>query len=397
MSRLTTRAACTGLSVLVLSVLGTLVPAPGGVVAQSALGAGGFGLLSEGLDARARGLGVPGIGLGGWHLSPTDPAAAAGLALPSATATFQPSVSEGDGALEAGATRFPAVGASYPFGRHVISLQFGSFLDQEWSARVERTLDLSGQPVDAVDSFEATGGIGHVRLGWATRIGTSLAVGLTAGSYVGSLERRFSRSLDAAAVGPDVAPFETRGRWRTSGPLASAGVIWEPTSLLRLAASGEWSGDLELDPVTGTDAEFLEVPMPLTVRVGGTFAMTPAVALAAGVSRADWSDARAVLGPDDVRDVTWGYGAGAEWMAGTVRGRQIPLRFGYRQQELPFHFEGQPVEERSWSGGLGLHLVDSGEVPVARITISMERGSRDAGAMSEDYWRTTVSLRLAGG
>lgn len=396
MSRLTSTAAST-VSVLLLATLGTLLPAPGGVAGQSVLGAGGFGLLSEGLDARARGLGVPGIGLGGWHLSSTDPAAAAGLSLPSATATFQPSVSEGDGALEAGATRFPAVGASYPFGRHVISLQFGSFLDQEWSARVERTLDLSGQPVDAVDTYEATGGIGQVRVGWATRIGPSVAVGLTAGSYIGSLERRFTRSLDDAAVGPDVAPFETRGRWRTSGPLASAGVIWEPTSLLRLAVSGEWSGDLELDPVTGTDAEFLEVPMPLTARAGGTFALTPTVALAAGVARADWSDARAVLGLDDVREVTWGYGGGGEWIAGTVRGRQVPLRFGYRQQELPFHFEGQPVEERSWSGGLGFHLVDSGDVPVARITLSMERGSRDAGAVSEDYWRTTLSLRLAGG
>lgn len=397
MSRSTRTAAGTGLSVLLLAALGTLLPAPGGLAGQSALGSGGFGLLSEGLDARARGLGVPGIGLGGWHLSPTDPAAAAGLALPSVTATFQPSVSDADGALEAGATRFPAVGASYPFGRHVISLQFGSFLDQEWTARVEHTLDLSGQPVEAVDTYEAMGGIGHVRVGWATRIGPSLAVGLTAGSYVGSLERRFSRSLDDAAVGPDVAPFQTRGRWRTSGPLASAGVIWEPTSLLRLAVSGEWSGELELDPVPGTDAEFLEVPMPLTVRAGGTFALTPAVALAAGLSRADWSDTRRVLGPDDVREVTWGYGAGAEWMAGSVRGRQVPLRFGYRQQQLPFHSEGQPVEERSWSGGLGFHLVDSGDVPVARITLSMERGSRDAGALSEDYWRTTVSLRLAGG
>jgi len=379
-----------------------LLVSTGPVAAQSLMSGGGLGLLSDPLDARARGLGSVGTGLSGWHLLATDPAAAAGLTLPSIHATVQPTNLQIEGGFEAGGTRFPVAGVAYPFGRHVVSLQFGSFLDQEWQVQVQREIAVPGAAegvtmVTTRDRYESAGGVGQVRLGWATRVGSSVAVGVTVGSYSGAIERRFLRELNPDQVGPDVEPFRTTGRWRASGALASAGVIWDISSLYRVAASVDWADDLRLDPVAPTAGGVREYALPMTARVGGEFVLTPGIALAAGFSRADWSDTDGDLGGDAARGTAWGYGAGIELRGPSIRGRGVPLRVGMRHQDLPFHFDGSPAEERSFSAGLGTNLAITETMPVARVDLGLERGSRDAGALSESFWRTTVSLRLAGG
>jgi len=367
------------------------------VSAQSLLNAGGLGYLTEPLDARFRGLGGGGIGLDGWYLLGTDPAAAAGLVLPSITATFQPSTSQvGDG-LEAGGTRFPTLGVSYPFGRHVLSIQFGSFLDQDWRSVEEQTLDLSGRDVDAVDTFESSGSIGQARFGWATRISQSLAVGVSAGSFVGSTERRFTRELDPEQVGTDVDPFEAAGRWRASGIVAGASVRWSPSDLVTLGGGLEWTGDLSMDPVAPTEGGPRSYSMPLTLRGGGTFSLAPDLSLALSMSRADWSGVDADLDGGAARDVAWSYGGGLEWGGATFLGRRAPFRVGYRSLDLPFHFQGEAASESAFGGGLSLNLADTEVMPVARMGVSVERGTRTAGSLEERFWRTTVSLRLAGG
>ena len=52
--------------------------------------------------------------------------------------------------------------------------------------------------------------------------------------------------------------------------------------------------------------------------------------------------------------------------------------------------------ESSLVGGAGLALVRAGTLPLAQIDLAVERGSRTSGSVTEDYWRSTVSLRLAG-
>jgi hypothetical protein len=365
--------------------------------AQSFLNPGGLGVLSEPLDGRARAVGGAGVGLEGWHLLSTDPAAAAGLVLPSVTAAFQPSASEMENGLEAGGTRFPILGASYPFGRHVLSLQFGSFLDQEWRSEEESSLNLSERTVDVVDIFESEGGLGQIRLGWATRIRPSLAVGVNVGSFVGSMERRFTRELNPDQVGVGVDPFEEAGRWRASGAVAAAGIRWMPSELVTLGGTVEWTGDLTMDPVAPTPGGERSYSMPLTLRAGGTFSLMPGASLVLGVSRSDWSPVDEELGGGVARDVAWSYGGGVEWSRGTVLGRPFPMRLGYRSQELPFHFRGEPSSESAFSGGIGLNLADVEAIPLARVDISLGRGERTAGPVSETFWRTTVSVRLAGG
>jgi hypothetical protein len=379
--------------------LGTalMLAGPSMAAAQSHLSGGGLGLFAEPLDARSRALGSVGTGLSGWHISPTDPAALAGIDLPSITASLQPSTVSTDGAAEAGGARFPVFGVAYPFGDHVATLQFGSFLEQDWEARVEREISVGGETVTARDRYESLGGIGQVRLGWATRIGEDVAVGVTVGSYIGSMERHFTRELDPGGVGPGVEPFRDRGRWRASGPAIAAGVAWDPSDLLRVSASVDWAGDLTLDPVAPTTGSEVVYPMPLTLRGGGTFTLTDGLALVVGVSRADWSGIDEALGGDAARGAAWSYGGGVEWSEMSLLGRGLPVRLGYTMRDLPFHFDGEPSEESSFSGGFGMDLSRGETRSVARLDLSLERGSRSAGVFSEDYWRTTVSMRLAGG
>ncbi len=382
---------------LVLALLAACLLLPSSAEAQSLMNAGGLGLLSDPLDARSRALGSVGIGLEGWYMLGTDPSAAAGLNLPSVTGTFQPSSSRVDGGARAGGTRFPMLGVSYPFGRHVFVVQFGSFLDQEWEVRTERTLNISGQEVDAVDRFESVGGIGQARLGWATRVSEDLAIGLNVGSYTGAMERRFVRQLDPDVVGSGVEPFLNQGRWRASGLTVAAGATWQPSSVVRVAASLEQAGDLTLDPVAPTPGPEKSYPMPMTLRAGGTVTLASDLRFSTGLSRADWSGVDEALGGDAARGVAWGYGAGIEWVGSTILGRTAPIRLGYRHQDLPFHFQGNPATETAFSAGLSANLADTETMPVARIEYSLERGSRDAAAFSEEYWRSTLSIRLAGG
>ena len=68
-------------------------------------------------DAKAQALGGIGLGLMGLSLTPTDPASAASLAIPSITFTLASSwvdVREGESPGSAQGTRFPVIGVSYP-------------------------------------------------------------------------------------------------------------------------------------------------------------------------------------------------------------------------------------------------------------------------------------------
>ncbi|MEX2530589.1 MAG: hypothetical protein WD960_07440 [Gemmatimonadota bacterium] len=386
-----------GALTLFFGALGLLVGvgAPQGASAQSLFSGGGLGMPADPVEARSRAMGGVQVGLPGWQISMVDPASAAGLLLPSITATVQPSTIQPAGELSGGGSRFPLVGVSYPFGRHVISLQLGSFLDQEWEVRSERSIPLGEGTVSAVDVLSSLGSVGQVRMGWAFPMTQDLAVGANIGTYIGSVEKRFRRDLDAAGLDVGVEPFFSSTRWRASGPMASAGVVWNPSALFRLAGAVEWSGDLEMDP-QNEDGSERSYPMAMTVRGGGTFTLAPDLLLTLGASAADWSETAAALDDGGARDRAFSYGGGIEWTRATLRGRSMPVRVGYGSRQLPFHFRGEAVDESSFAAGFGLNLASSETIPTARIDVTVERGSRTAVSLTEEFWRGAISIRLAG-
>ncbi len=138
--------------------------------------------------------------------------------------------------------------------------------------------------------------------------------------------------------------------------------------------------------------------MPLQLRGGISGSLAPGLSAVVSGSWADWSATS-----DDLVDDTTGpsgsavtLGAGLEWERMSLFGRPMPLRFGWHRAELPFAFDDQKALESSLVGGAGLALVRAGTLPLAQIDLAVERGSRTSGSVTEDYWRSTVSLRLAG-
>jgi len=384
-------------ALVALASVGLAFPVPG--EAQSLFSAGGLGVPTGAADARARMVGGVGIGLSGGYYSPTDPAAAGWLLLPGISASMEAGTESFNGGETTGRTRFPSFGIAYPYGGNVYTAGFTGLLSQEWRSEVTRVIDFGdGLLVDAVDRFQGQGGIGSAQVGVARRLGSSLAVGVNTGLYLGTVERVFERELDPTDVGPEVEFFSTRGKWRAQGNSVTASASWEPNSTIRVGAGATWSGDLTLEPEGRTTGSALVVPMPLELRVGAFATLAPGLGLAVSMSRADWSEAAAAMEDTDAPGTVLTWGVGTEWNAGTLRGRRVPMALGYRRTDLPFSFLGAAATESALTGGLGIHLAETEGVPLAQVHLGFERGSRraDGAGAEEDFFRTTVTFRISG-
>jgi hypothetical protein len=384
------------LAPLVLAATIFLVsPFPG--AAQSLLSASGLGIPVEAPDGRSRMLGSVGVALSGSALLPNDPASAGWSTLPGIVMSGQAGGETFQDGGTAYQSRFPFLGIVYPYGSQIYSLSFSGAFSQEWDVEVDRILELAGEPVGAVDRFEGRGGVSAARFGVARRLAEDrVSVGANIGSHLGSVERRFSRELNPDDVGTEVEPFELEGVWRSAGLTAAAGAHWDVTPLIRLGGSVTWSEDLRLDPTADTDGEAQRIPMPMELR-GGVFAtLTPGLGLAASIYRADWSETAEALGDTEAPGMVWQWGTGLEWAGTTVLGRQVPLAAGYRSRDLPFSFLGSAARESAFTGGIGIHLADAETTPMARLHVGFEVGTRTAGDLEEDFWRTTFTLRLSG-
>jgi hypothetical protein len=385
-----------------LMLLGAAALLPWGLGAQSLLGSRGLGLPLEALDARSRARGSVGVGLPGGSLNPTNLAATTDLLIPTLTFTVQPYWGGGsldDESLRARGTRFPLLGLAYPVVDldGMVTLTFGSYMDQRWEVVEPDTAVLSGEPTPVTNTFRSEGGVASIQLGWAQRIGSSLSVSLSAGLHTGSVTRTYRRTFDSLAVSePQILPFSDGGKWQFKGPTGTLGAVWDPSELLRVGASVTWSGELDADPTEDTRGVAASYALPTTFRVGASGALTPRLSLTLGGSYADWSATREGLQPGTVADKVWSLGGGVEWEVTGLGGRTIPLRIGVHRSDLPFPFEDQQPTETVFSGGLGLNLTQAEEFVLAGVDLSMERGRRDAGALKEDFWRGSMTFRVAG-
>lgn len=385
------------LTLALLVAVGGAQPLP----AQSILGVGGLGIPVESLDAQARALGSVGLSLLDASLLPTDPTAFFGLLLPTVTATMQTtwsSTSYGGEELIGRTVRFPAIGLAYPVVRFegMAFLTFGGFLDQAWAVMEEGTIDLGGQSVATRDTYGSEGGISSLKLGWAQRLGERLVVGGSLGTYVGEVTRTFVRVLEPLAVTTNVSSYVDGGRWNFTGPTGTLGVMWDPTEIVRVAGSVTWSGTLKANPSEDTKGDAERFQPPLEFRVGTAASLTTRLSAMANLSYSDWSGSGGI-DPSAMTGANWSFGAGLEWGGARLGDRSIPLRFGYRRTDLPFRLGADDPVESVLAAGIGFNLRQLGTISLARMDLAVERGSRDAGTLSEAFTRMTVTLRLAGG
>ena len=386
--------------VLFLALALALGAAP--AAAQSLLDAGGFGATVDAVDGRGRGLGSVGPGLFGTGVTPGDPGAALDLSVPTVAFSMQSSwlkVDQVAGRTEVSGSRFPALGIAYPVRNWgILTATYGGVLDQRWTMVREEQLDLGtgGGGASATDEFVSDGGVAAARLGFARRVSPRLGVAVAVGSFTGTVVRGFTRSFDSLDEGLSVATFRSAGKWGYSGVTATFGLVFDVAEVLRAAGTITWAASLNAEPTEGTEGTARKYDMPLEFRGGVSGTLAPGFSAVLSASYADWAGTAADLREATTAGAALTLGAGLEWEGLTALGRPLPLRFGWRRARLPFGFDGEIPVESTLAGGFGLVLQRAGPLPLAQVDVGVERGSRSAGAVSENFWRSTVSLRLAG-
>ena len=256
---------------------------------------------------------------------------------------------------------------------------------------------LSGEPISVTNLYRSEGGISTFRLGWAQRFGQSLSLSAGAGYHTGSVTRTFVRGFDSLSVGTvEIKAYSDGGKWQYGGPTGSIGAVWDPLEFLRVSGSVTWNGTLEAEPSSATSGAAASYDLPTEFRVGASGVLTPRLSLSLGMSYADWKPSPEGLSAETVAGGIMSIGGGIEWQGRGLGSRTIPLRLGMRRSALPFLLDGAEPTESILSGGVGLNLTQADEFVLAGVDMALERGSREAGSFSEDFWRGTFTFRVSG-
>ncbi|HSJ24356.1 MAG TPA: hypothetical protein VK929_06805 [Longimicrobiales bacterium] len=380
-----------------LAVLLTAVAQPAS--GQSLYNTRGLGTPAPALDGRAAALGGIGVGLIGFHTSMTSPAEMAGVTRRGVSAVLQPvtTSAELDGASDGTTgTRFPVLRIIYPINdRLVMSLGYGSWLEQSWAVRTESEQMIGDQNVTVTDVLQSIGGIAQLRLGAAYQISPTLSVGAAAGLYTGNIERRARRSF-AGDTTAQLAPFENRLRWTYLAPLGSVGVRWDIAGRARLGASVTAGGSLDASGSDG-NAQERSYGAPLEFAGGGSTRISQLLTANAGIV---WTRPPSTDGPVTSRE-TIRAGGGLEYQGVASGARTYPIRLGARWEQLPYHLDSESAaEELALGAGIGFRLGDPAN-PAAVVDFGLERARRTglgstSGELSEGLWRFTFSLSLFG-
>lgn len=389
----------------VVAMLLLLIAGP--VSAQSLFSTRGLGVPAPAIDARAAALGGIGVGLIGFHTSLINPAEIAGITRRGVSAALQPvsSTARMDGEEDGtSGTRFPLMRVLYPLGqRTVLSVGYGSYLEQSWAIVSESAMLLDGRNIGITDVQQSSGGIAQLRLGAAYSVSPTFAVGVAAGLLTGNLERLALRTFTGDTIADADMPeslreFEQRLRWTYLAPMGAVGIRWDLAGRFRIGASAMVGGTVDADGREGA-AEDRTYGGPLEFAAGASARLSPLfLANAGGV----WSRMPGTEGETVTRE-TVRVGAGLEYQGVRSATRTYPVRLGTRWAQLPYHLadETAPTE---WAAGagLGFRLGDPAN-PAAVADIGVERGSRTGlvsasrdDGLRERHWRFTFSLSLFG-
>jgi hypothetical protein len=193
-----------------------------------------------------------------------------------------------------------------------------------------------------------------------------------------------------------VGVFQSGGLWSYSGTSLTGGASVLLGNVAHLAGSLTWSGALDATASDDTDGDSRSYDVPLQLRLGATAVLAPGLSVSAGLTHADWASV-----DDDLRSGTSAgpvssYGLGVELSRASILGRTAPIRLGYRKTDLPFALGGGKPTEKVWAGGGGLNLSQVGELVRAGVDLALERGDRSDSSLSEKFWRSTLTVRVAG-
>lgn len=344
-----------------------------------------------------QGLGYPPGQLSTWALStggalaefdpasPLNPAAIATLPSAALFLHYAPEsrrVTVGDVSEDAVVVRFPVIGAVLTLGgRGAVGIGTSTLLDRTWATTRRLDVDADGQAI--VETFQSRGGMNDVRLAGGWSLGEQLQIGVAAHAITGvnrlTVTRLDERGMDAN--------FEQASEVGFSGIAGSAGVLWSPSRLFAVGASGRLGGTVRAKLGDSTIAS-ATVP----ARVGGAvrYAGLTGASLAARVEWQGWSSMEGLGRTSlDARDV-WEYGVGADVAGPQLLGTPVGLRIGARWRDLPFAIAGDQPSEQALTGGAGL-LFAQGRV---LLDLAVERARREAAGARETSWLVGVGLTV---
>jgi hypothetical protein len=382
------------LALVFVGVSGGVMPVAG----QSLYNAAGLGMPVEAVDGRARALGNLGIGLRGGSFMPTDPGSLGRLRVSTGVMAAQPQwidyqIRDGAAGSVQG-TRFPLLGIAYPLFRGMMSVQIGSFMDQNYEVQRTTTVDFGRGLIDTTDDFQQDGSIANLNLGFSRMFGERFSAGLTVGRYAGSMERSLTRTYGDELT-TDVDSYVEAGTWSYGAWAFTGGVAADLFSRARVAVSVHVPASLDAEADEGTRGADRSYTLPIQYRAGASVSLSPALVVSGSILLADWSDTAPDLAGASVASDQHGFGAGLELSRATFFGKNAPLRLGFRQSGIPFAFD-EGATERIVSGGFGLELSQSGDVVLAGVDLAVERGHRFGGGINEKFWRATISLLASG-
>lgn len=288
--------------------------------------------------------------------------------------------------------RFPQflIGGPIPSSRLALALSYSTYADRDFTLASIGTASPRGVPVGFTDTLSSTGGINDLRVAAAWKVHSRLQLGFAVHALTGI------NRLSSRRVWEDTTFLSTRQSSELDylGYGISAGVIYRPRVGLEIAGVIRQDNDLE---VRQDSVETGSVDLPITISAAGRLAVSSRLAVAAQITRRDWSvaDAGIVDQGGVAAKNTLEYSAGLEFSRDPSRRGHQPIRLGVRYAQLPFLVgEGGQPREIGFSAGTGIRFARN----QAGLDVAVERMRRTQGsAFTETAWVLSIGVSMQTG
>jgi hypothetical protein len=355
------------------------------------LGATGLGRRITPLDARARGMGNAGVALHGGNLSAINPASAAWFTGAGIWATFLPESRTVKGEFANGeidTEDVPVIRLVFPWGeRWAASVSAGAYLDQDWGVQFIDTLSLSTGDVAFQETRTSDGGVTQFRFEVAGVMAERFSLGGAFLFYSGEARRTIERIFHVDA---GLGPHEARTAIDYKGWGLAFGAEYQPIPEMIVGAVASWGAGLDIQ--NDTTGQQLDISLPLTFDVGGSWQLTPDLLMALSLGWEGWSRVAKDLPGVSASDI-WRAGLGVEMAAITGQNSRFLLRGGAHTERLPFELRGGAVWERAFSLGFGL-LVREGRGRIDGAVEFGNRGDASKNDIEESYTRFAFGVAV---
>lgn len=368
-------------------LLVAMLPALASVAgAQGSIGVQGYGYPTGQLSSAA-------LGIGGAtaELDPASPLNPATIVAPTRYSLylqlepeFRRTRAPGVGDVNSRVVRFPAFMASASAGRFALGISFATFLDRSWSNVYTDSQDIGGTVYPSTLAASSNGAMSDARFALGYTVSDRLQVGAAVHVMSGENRLHFGRSFpDSVGLGS----VDQQTTINFAGRAYSIGAVFQPVRGWAVGASARLGGDL----TAARDGEDLaEASVPSRYGMSVAYFGIPNTTIAARFDRTAWTGLRD-LGSSQMSTFDANeFGVGVDVLGPRVGGASTIVRVGARDRTLPFGVNGRAVDERAYSGGIGIPLARGR----AQADVTLQRTLREGDGIRERSWFLSFGLGI---